>query len=534
MKNESAVADAPNIARAFLRWGTLRGWSRPLFADFGAPPLSFRKVYLSAFALGEILARRAAANDESRIGVMLPSSAGAAVVFYAAALRKITPAMLNPAAGERNLLSACRTANIRTVYTAQKLLDKLDAARTAAEGLRRAGISVVCLESLRGEIGAAIKLRALLAACMPAKSLPRLPGANAAANDIAAVLFTSGSEGRPKGVALSHCNLLANITQVLSRLRGLHNETMVNSLPVFHSFGLLAGVVLPAAGGIFSVQYPSPLHYRKIPEVIREVRATIFFSADSFLAAYAREAAPADMKTLRYVFAGAEKLRDSTRREWRDKFGVDILEGYGVTETSPVISVNTPDDNRHGTVGRPMAEIETRILPQEGILQGGVLQVRGPNVMRGYLDSESPGGILPPPDGWHDTGDIAEMADGFLQIRGRARRFVKIAGEMTPLDGVEEAMQTAFPNARFAAVRVADDKRGEQIVALCDEAKIGRAEIAAAFQSAGLPPLWTPRDVISVDAIPQLSTGKTDYPAAQNIAESKTASGEESPRDSRT
>lgn len=515
---ENAITDASNIARAFLRWGARHGWDSPLFSDFGVPSLSFRKTYRAAFALGEIFAQRAENNN--RIGVMLPSSSAAAVVFYAAALRRLTPAMLNPAAGKRNLLSACETAQLRTVYTSQKLLDNLDAARTAAESLRQNGVEIVCLESLRTQIGIKTKLRAAVAAAAPALSLPRLPGAAAVADDIAAILFTSGSEGHPKGVALSHNNLLTNAAQVLARLGDLRGDVMVNSLPVFHSFGLLAGVVLPPLAGVFALQYPSPLHYRKIPEVIRRTRATIFFSADSFLVSYAREAQADDMRTLRYVFAGAEKLKESTRREWADKFGIEILEGYGVTETSPVIAVNTPDDNRHGAVGRPLTGIETRIVPQPGIARGGVLLVRGPNIMRGYLNPNAPDGIAKPPDGWHDTGDIAEIDDdGFLHIRGRARRFVKIAGEMTPLDGVEEAMQNAFPQARFAAVRIADAKRGEQIAALCDDPQIVRETIAAAFQESGLPPLWIPRRVFAVEEIPQLSTGKTDYPAAQQIAE---------------
>ena len=511
------AAQEPNIARAFLRWGARHGWNTPLFSDFGAPPLSFRKTYRAAFALGEVFARRA--GGDKRIGIMLPSSAGAAVSFYAAALRGLTPAMLNPAAGSRNLAAACRTAQLRTVYTADKLLRNSDAAMAAAKSLQRDNIKVVCLEDVRAEIGLAAKLRAAAAAMSPMHSAPKLPGAAADANETAAILFTSGSESHPKGVALSHGNLLANTGQVLSRLQNLQNERMVNSLPVFHSFGLLAGVVLPAAGGIFAIQYPSPLHYKKIPEVVRRSRATIFFSADTFLAAYSREANGDDFRALRYVFAGAEKLKESTRREWLDKFGVAVLEGYGVTETSPAVSVNSPDDNRPGTVGRLLDGVESRIVPFDGAPRGGILHLRGPNVMRGYLDADSPGGIVAPPDGWHDTGDIAEIdGDGFLRIHGRARRFVKIAGEMTPLDGVENALCDNFPRARFAAVRVADEKRGEQIVALCDDGGISRMQIAEAFRAAGLPPLWIPRRVLTAE-IPQLPTGKTDYPAAQRIAE---------------
>ncbi len=516
LESIAALPEDENIARAFLRWGGRHGWARPLFSDAGRPPLSYRQTFRAAWALGGALAARGEAN----IGVMLPSSAGAAAVFYAAAFWNLTPVFLNPAGGRGNLLSARRTASVQTIYTSQKLLDNLAAAKTAADALRADGAEIICLEDLRKTIGIRAKVGAVFAAALPSFSIGKLPGAAAKSDSPAAVLFTSGSEGKPKGAVLGHGNLAANAAQVLARLGGMRGETMLNSLPVFHSFGLLAGVVLPAAAGMHALQYPSPLHYRQIPETIRRQKPSVFFSADSFLAAYAREAHPLDMQSLRRVFAGAEKLKESTRRKWAEKFGVRILEGYGVTETSPVISVNAPSENRPGGVGRPLANIEIRLSPVEGVPDGGRLHVRGPNVMLGYLYPNAPGKITPPPDGRHDTGDIAKIdGGGFLHIIGRARRFVKISGEMAPLDGIEETLQNIWTESRIAVVGVADKKRGEQIAALSDNPKITREKIAAEFHARGISPLWTPRAVLHVKEIPLLSAGKTDYPAAQKIAE---------------
>ena len=517
MERCAAIVADDNIARAFLRWGNKYGWARPLLTEFERAPLSYRQLYRGAWALGAML-DSAHANGACRIGVMLPSSVAAAAIFYAAVMRGFTPVILNPTAGRRGLAAACTTANINIIYTSQKLLQQVSTAQEAATALQQSGIRIVLLEELREQITLRVKLGAFFSALMPTISINKLRGAQYHQHHEAAILFTSGSAGAPKGVALSHGNLLSNVAQVLARLDSVSGEKMLNSLPVFHAFGLLAGVVLPAAGGIFTLQYPSPLHYRAIPGIIRRFGATIFFSADSFLAAYAREAHPLDMQSLRYVFAGAEKLKESTRQHWAQKFGVRILEGYGVSEASPVISVNAPGENRPGTVGRPLTNIQTRMLPAAD-MPGEILSVSGANIMLGYLNAE---GILSPPEGWYDTGDIVQMdADGFLTIRGRARRFIKISGEMTPLDGIETALQRQWPQSRFATAGVGDAKRGEQIAAITDNPKITREEIITAFQRAGLPPLWIPRYVIIVDEIPQLPAGKTDYPAVQKIVNTK-------------
>ena len=514
MERCTAIVTDDNIARAFLRWGNIHGWARPLLTEFGRVPLSYRQLYRAAWALGAMI-DSAHASKTCRIGIMLPSSVAATVIFYAAVMRGFTPVILNPTTGRRGLLAACETAGINIIYTSQKLLQQVTAAQDAADLLQQSGVRIVLLEELRQKITLRVKMGAFFSALVPAISIKKLRGAQYAHNHEAVILFTSGSSGTPKGVALSHGNLLSNAAQVLARLDGLSGEKMLNSLPVFHAFGLLAGVVLPAAGGMLALQYPSPLHYRTIPDIIRRFGATIFFSADSFLAAYAREAHPMDMRSLRYVFAGAEKLKESTRQHWARKFGVRILEGYGVSEASPVIAVNAPGENRPGTVGRPLAYLQTRMLPAAD-MPGEMLSIRGANIMLGYLHAD---GILSPPDGWYDTGDIVKIdAEGFLTIQGRARRFIKISGEMTPLDGIETELQQQWPQSCFATTGVGDAKRGEQIAAITDNPNITRKQIIDAFQRAGLPPLWVPRYLIVVNDIPQLSTGKTDYPAVQKIA----------------
>lgn len=527
--SESDQPDADNITLAYLKWAQANGWNRILFreqGEQGGRSLRYRDVARAAVALQDQLLARQKGSPGNRMGIMLPSSAGAATVFYAAIFAGLCPVMLNPAGGGRNLVSACHTTQVRVVYTSQRLLDKLPAAGDAVNALRDDGIEVVLLEDVRKLITLRSKLRAVFAGLLihrPHQGLRRNwfgNGMRAAPEDPAVVLMTSGSEGFPKGVALSHRNLLANVTQVLSRLSGLRRKRMVNALPIFHTFGLFAGVLLPAAGGIQAFHYPSPLHYREVPKAIRREKAHIFFSADSFLSAYGREADAEDLNQLQHVFAGAEKLKDSTRQQWQEKFGVDILQGYGVTETSPVISVNTENNHVPGSVGLPMAGIEVKIVPAEGIDRGGLLHVRGKNVMLGYFEPDNPGALKPPPDGWHNTGDIVEQDEnGYLHIRGRLRRFVKIAGEMTPLDGVEDALRKAFPDVRFAVFRMEDATRGEQIGTLCDDAGIDRQTIAARFQEEKIPPLWVPRRIIMTSDFPQLPSGKTDYVATQKLAE---------------
>ena len=237
---------------------------------------------------------------------------------------------------------------------------------------------------------------------------------------------------------LSHWNLLANCAQSLARVACNGGDKVFNALPVFHSFGLTAGLLMPLVGGVPVYLYPTPLHYRIIPELVYASNATILFGTDTFLAGYPRVAHPYDFARVRLVLAGAGAVKERTRQLYMDRFGVRILEGYGVTETAPVLAINTPLANKAGTVGRLSPLMKARLEPVPGIEQGGRLYVRGPNVMLGYLRVENPGLLEPPADGWHDTGDIVEIdAQGFITIKGRAKRFSKIAREMVSLSAVE-------------------------------------------------------------------------------------------------
>ena len=340
------------------------------------------------------------------------------------------------------------------------------------------------------------------------------------------VLFTSGSEGTPKGVVLSHRNLLSNIQQLISSIDFNAQDIALNALPLFHSFGLTAGMILPITSGVQVFFYPSPLHYRVVPEVAYEINATMLFGTNTFLAGYARFANPYDFYSLRYVFAGAEKLQTEVRQTWQDKFGVRIFEGYGATETSPVIAGNTPIANKAGTVGRLMPGMEYQLIAVEGLDEGKRLQVRGPNVMLGYLLHSNPGQLVPPAselgDGWYDTGDIVTIdEEGFVRICGRAKRFAKVAGEMVSLTSVEALASRAWPDAAHAAVAIPDARKGEQVVLLTSAADADRGAVITQAQHDGVAETAIPRQIIHVAEIPLLGTGKVDYVTATKIAEAQ-------------
>ena len=258
--------------------------------------------------------------------------------------------------------------------------------------------------------------------------------------------------------------------------------------------------------------YPSPLHYRQIPELVYGVNAKVLFGTDTFLAGYAKMANPYDFRSLRYIVAGAERVKDETRRVYMEKFGLRILEGYGVTETAPVLAVNTPMFNKTGTVGRLMPGVEHRLEPVPGIDEGGRLIVRGPNVMLGYYRADNPGVLEATPGGWHDTGDIVTVdAERFVTIKGRAKRFAKIAGEMVSLAAVEQICADLWPEQAPAVVSVPDAKKGERLVMVTTKTDATRAEVQNWMKGHGATELMAPSELLVVDALPLLGSGKTDY-----------------------
>ena len=471
----------------------------------------YRRLVLGACVLGRALAARTRPGEA--VGLLLPNAAATAITFFALQAHDRLPAPLNVTLGGEGMRTACRTAGVRLVVSSRRFVarGRLEKAVAAMEG----PVAFLWLEDLRAAIGPAARLRGWL----DARRAHRLPGSRAAPDAPAVVLFTSGTEGTPKGVVLSHRNILANCGQAASVLDFTSADTVFNAMPVFHAFGLTVGTMLPLLSGVPGFLYPTPLHYRSIPALIYATDATIVFGTDTFLAGWARYAHPYDFRSLRYLLAGAEKLREATRRDYAERFGVRLLEGYGATETAPVVAINTPLRNAAGSVGRILPGIGWRIAPVEGIAGAGRLWVRAPNVMLGYLRADRPGEITPPPDGWYDTGDIVAVDPaGFLFIRDRARRFAKIGGEMVPLALGEELAAAVWPEAAHAVVALDDPGRGERLVLATTAPGADAGALLRRAREEGVAPIMVPRVVLVLAALPRLGTGKPDYRAIQTLA----------------
>lgn len=491
----------------------LHGHKTVILEDINRKPLTYGRLVTGALALGRELCRGTATGE--KLGILLPNSNGTAVSFFALQAYGRVPAMLNYTSGLGNLRAALQAAEIKTIITSRRFIAAAKLG-TLLDGLA-ADARILFLEDCGTRIGLFAKLRAMLLTPFAAR-WHRRHGVTPDAP--AVVLFTSGSEGVPKGVVLSHRNILANRQQLAARIDFNAADIVFNALPLFHSFGLTAGFLLPALSGVRSFLYPSPLHYRIVPELCYDVNATILFGTDTFLTGYARMAHPYDFYSLRYVFAGAEKVRDVTRLSWAQKFGLRILEGYGATETAPVLAINTPMALRPGSVGQLLPGITAKLEPVPGIAEGGKLCVKGPNIMLGYLKADKPGVLQPPEAGWYDTGDIVTLdADGFVTIVGRVKRFAKIAGEMVSLGAVEQLVQPLLAAEKQAAVvAIPDERKGEQLILFTTDAALTREKVAAAARTANLPELMVPRTLHILEKLPVLGTGKIDYVTLGSMA----------------
>jgi len=503
------------VFEAILRARTIHGGNKPVLEDLQWQPMSYDRLITGSFVLGRKLA--ALTGERETVGVLLPNAAGPVVTWFALQAFGRTPAMLNYTAGSRNMITACQTALIKTVITSRVFIERAELDKEV-EALGQA-VQLVYLEDIRPTVSRWDKLRGLLDSRRAAAVHQRY---RPAPEDGAVILFTSGSEGAPKGVVLSHENMVANINQLAARLDVTGRDVMLNVLPIFHSFGLTCGLFLPLAVGMKVFMYPSPLHYKLIPEIAYGCKATILFATNTFLAQYGRSAHPYDFFSLRYVFAGAEAVREETRRLWFEKFGIRILEGYGATETAPVAAVNTPMHYRSGAVGRLLPGMRAHIEAVEGIETGGRLHLAGPNIMRGYRLADKPGELQPPPEGWHDTGDIAALdQDGFLRIVGRLKRFAKIGGEMVSLLAAENLVSALWPEDQHGVVAVSDGRKGEQLVLVTTRRDADRSELVEHVQAQGYSELFIPRRILTVDDVPLLGTGKTDHVRVKAIAEER-------------
>ena len=478
--------------------------------DINGAQLSLKKLTQASVILGKALQKQL--TDEKRVGLMLPNVSGMPATFFALQAYGYVPAMINFTAGQAAIQSACTTAELQTIVTSRKFIEAFEI-QPLVDALSE-NVRFLYLEDVRETIGLASKLAGLVT------SPKSLPGYKVSAENEAVVLFTSGSEGVPKGVVLSHNNLVSNIEQINAMLNLLPTEKIFNALPTFHCFGLTAGMLWPILKGAQVYMYPSPVHYGIVPEMVYQTNSRYIFGTDTFFSGYARKADNFDFYSIRALIAGAERLRPETREVYASKYHQPIFEGYGVTETTPVLAVNIPTAYKHGSVGQFVPAVEHRLEPVPGIEEGGRLYVKGPNIMLGYLMPDQPGVLQPPKDGWHDTGDIVEVdSDGYVWIKGRAKRFAKIGGEMVSLTAVETYINKASPEGHHVVVAVPDERKGEQLVLVTDDITLSRKTVTDAAKEALVSELMIPKTVILVEAVPVLGTGKTNYPEVQKIAE---------------
>ncbi len=485
------------------------GGKAPIVEDQERRPLGYTALIRACFALGRAIGRITTPGEH--VGVLLPSSLGVVVTFFALHAIGRVPVMLNFSAGARNVRSACASAGVKRILTSRRFIAQ-GRLEDLIEDLSGAAV-ITFLEDVRKEIGAKDKAYAAVAGAAPRLFRTRLKP-----DDVGVILFTSGSFGAPKGVVLTHANILSNAAQIAEHIDLDPSWVWFNPLPAFHSFGLNAGIILPLVMGLRAFHYPSPLHYKIIPGLVRETGANVLLSTDTFVNQYARSSEASDLSALEFVVCGAERVRQETHALIAERFGVMVVEGYGVTEASPVVAVNKPTDNRPGTAGQLLPGMEARIEAVDGIREGGRLFLRGPNIMAGYLTQE--GGVDPPPGGWYDTGDIVSIdAEGWIRILGRAKRFAKIGGEMVSLAAVEELAAGVWPEERHAVIALEDAKKGERLVLITDRQDAEPGPLLAHARAVGAPELAVPRRIMKVNEVPVLGSGKTDYVAIQRMVE---------------
>jgi acyl-[acyl-carrier-protein]-phospholipid O-acyltransferase / long-chain-fatty-acid--[acyl-carrier-protein] ligase len=501
------------LFEALLDAVELQGKDRDMLEDINASPVSYAGILKGSLALGRLITKFSA--ERENVGVLLPNVNATVYVLLGMFAMRRTPAMLNFTAGLDAMQNACRISDVKTVLTSRAFVEKAKLGDLISQ-LR--SVQVLYLEDLRTQFGIADKLWLILWALRNPRRVMR----PAQPDDPAVILFTSGSEGMPKGVVLSHGSILANVAQIGAAFSFSSKEKFMSALPLFHAFGLTAGLLLPLLKGCRMFLYPSPLHYRAIPEIVYDRDCTVLFATNTFLSKYAQVAHPYDFYSVKYLVVGAEKLTEDVQRLCVEKFGIKPYEGYGATECSPVISVNTPMASRPGTVGELLPGIEYKVAPVPGVESGGVLHVRGDNLMLGYLKHDQPGVIQPPGSefgpGWYNTGDVVTMETGFIRLQARLKRFAKVAGEMVSLELVEKVAITAKPDALHAASSYRDTRRGEVVILFTQDRNLKREDLQMSAREMGAPELAIPRRIIPLDRIPMLGNGKKDYVTMEKMA----------------
>jgi acyl-[acyl-carrier-protein]-phospholipid O-acyltransferase/long-chain-fatty-acid--[acyl-carrier-protein] ligase len=482
---------------------------QPIVLDELGRSLSFDRLIIGCAVLSRQVETLTVRHH---VGCLLPNSVTGVVSIFACLFAHKAAAILNYTFPLPILVRCCECAHINVLLTSRQFLEKCDL-QDLPDLLAERGIRTVFLEDIAQRIGRIAKLRGLLRV-----RLKRLKTERSKPDDHAVILFTSGSEAAPKAVVLSHRNLLSNVDQILTAFPISPHESMFSALPQFHAFGLTAGVLLPLLNGMRTIIGLSPLRHKENLQLIRTQKPSVMLSTDTFLSQLYKAAKPEDLSSLRYIVAGAERLKPRTC-ELYEALGITMLEGYGATEAGPVIAVNVPSGTRHGTVGRLLPDIEYRIEPQEGIVDGGVLHVRGPNLMKSYLHDliEERSSL---DDGWYDTGDIVTVdIDGYLMIKGRKKRFTKIAGEMVSLGFIEEEVAKLSPEHHHAVIAIEMVDQGKPLLRLyTNDPTLSASKIREHFSAERIPNTWLPREVVYMPELPVLRTGKVDYQALQKFA----------------
>ena len=494
-----------SVFQALLKAEKLYGSEHKIALDINKNTLTYGQFLLKSYVLGSFYKKVCA--KEERVGVLLPNSLAGVVSFFALQAVAKVPVMLNFSLGKRQFASCLQTVELNTIITAHQFIEQGHLEKLE-EIAKDNNVRLVYLEDVAKQLSFIDKLVG-----MKRYFMRQTLAINA--DKTAVILFTSGSEGLPKAVLLSHKNLLANALQIHLAVPFNARDVLLNALPMFHSFGLTVGTILPMLNGVKTYFYPSPLHYRIIPEVAYDVQATAILGTDTFLYGYGRMANPYDFFPIRFAVVGGEKLKERTAELWIQKFGVRIFEGYGTTETSPVLSVNTPMFYKQGTVGRFLSRIEYRLVPVKGIDEGGQLLVKADSVMQGYILPSSPN-KLQKADEWYDTGDIVSVDnDGFVQICGRVKRFAKIGGEMVSLSAVEQLIDDLYSDAKQGIIAVSDEKKGEKLVLVTSAENANCSQIAQYFKDKGMSELWVPKEIVYIKNPPILGSGKFDYLTAK-------------------